>query len=259
MKNTLKNIINVFLSSAGLQIVRRTDLKPKFPVDYDKKSGEIIDLVRPFTMCCNDGLYTAIQAVKYVIEHKIVGDIVECGVWRGGCSMAMAQMLIELNSNDRQLWMFDTYEGMTAPTSEDVDKYGESASRRLDAEKKPNAEHSEGLNVWCYASMNDVRNNMSLINYPIKNIRLIKGDVLETLCKEIPDKIAILRLDTDWYESTKAELEILYPRLVKGGILIIDDYADWQGAKKAVDEYFFNLDSKPFLTRVDGSRVAVKV
>ena len=69
----------------------------------------------------------------------------------------------------------------------------------------------------------------------------IKGDVLKTLSKEenLPQQIALLRLDTDWYESTKFEMNVLYPRIIKDGVLLIDDYTDWQGCKKAVDEYFY--------------------
>ena len=74
----------------------------------------------------------------------------------------------------------------------------------------------------------------------INNIKFIEGEVEKTLLYEenLPKKISILRLDTDFYSSTKKELEILYPRLVSGGVCIIDDYGYWKGARQAVDEYF---------------------
>jgi hypothetical protein len=97
------------------------------------------------------------------------------------------------------------------------------------------------MSDWCYSSHDEVIKNISE-NTKIDNIFLIKGNVEQTLLEEknLPEKISILRLDTDWYASTKIELEVLYNKLVKGGILIIDDYGHWQGARKAVDEYFKN-------------------
>lgn len=85
---------------------------------------------------------------------------------------------------------------------------------------------------------------------------LIEGDVLETLVKtqNIPGKISVLRLDTDWYESTKKELEVLYPKLAVGGVLMIDDYGYWGGAKKAVDEYFADIP-RPFLQYTDSAGI----
>ena len=84
-----------------------------------------------------------------------------------------------------------------------------------------------------------------------KNVKLIQGDVAETLLesKNLPEKIAILRLDTDWYESTRIELERLYPLLEPGGVLIIDDYGHFDGARKAVDEYF--KAERPWMHYVD--------
>ena len=101
-------------------------------------------------------------------------------------------------------------------------------------------------------SLEDVKKNIKK-NTNIDNIFLIKGKVENTLRnkKKLPKKISILRLDTDFYESTKIELEILYPRIQSGGVLIIDDYGEWQGARKAVDEYFGN--GMPFLHIVDQS------
>jgi hypothetical protein len=90
-------------------------------------------------------------------------------------------------------------------------------------------------------------------------VNLVKGPVESTIPATIPDQLAILRLDTDWYESTKHELDHLYPRLVSGGILIIDDYGHWQGARQAVDEYFARQNLKPLLSRIDYTcRIMIK-
>jgi O-methyltransferase len=88
---------------------------------------------------------------------------------------------------------------------------------------------------------------------------LVPGRVEETLAFDLPDQIALLRLDTDWYESTKVSLEQLYPRLVPGGVLIIDDYGHWQGCRKAVDDYFYKTDQKILLQRIDYTgRIGIK-
>ena len=112
---------------------------------------------------------------------------------------------------------------------------------------------------WCYAPLDAVREAVLSSGYPSRKITFVKGRVEDTLPQAAPEKIAILRLDTDWYESTRHELETLYPRLVRGGVLILDDYGHWQGAKKAVDEYIEKNDLKLFLSRTDYTgRVAIK-
>ena len=104
-----------------------------------------------------------------------------------------------------------------------------------------------------------VKKNMASTDYPEENIIYIKGKIEETLPGYIPRKISILRLDTDWYESTKHELEHLYPILSPGGVLIIDDYGHFAGARKAVDEYFSGLEKPPYMPRIDYSgRIIIK-
>jgi len=110
--------------------------------------------------------------------------------------------------------------------------------------------------IRCYSPLEEVKRNMEATGYPPAQISYIKGKVEDTLPAEAPAQIAVLRLDTDWYESTRHELVHLYPRLSPGGVLIIDDYGYWTGARKAVDEYF--RDSL-FLGRIDDTgRIAIK-
>jgi hypothetical protein len=117
----------------------------------------------------------------------------------------------------------------------------------------------DGNNVWCVASQDDVERNLRLTDYPIDQFNFVRGDVAQTLKTQTPEQIAILRLDTDWYESTKVGLEVLYPRLVTGGVCIFDDYGHWQGARTAVDEYFAERGLRPFMHPIDFSgRVFVK-
>jgi len=199
-------------------------------------------------MTSPERLWATISATKYVIKKNIPGDFVECGVWRGGNSMAMALTLKSLDVIDRKLFLYDTFSGMTTPSHQDKDMMGVLAKDLLN-----NADKFNGNNVWAFASVKDVDNNMRGLNYPEENIRLIKGDVEITLKDEsiIPRSIALLRLDTDWYASTKIELEVLFPRLAIGGVCIIDDYGHWQGARSAVDEYLEENNLFPLLCVTD--------
>jgi O-methyltransferase len=193
-----------------------------------------------------------LQAIRYLNERAIGGDIVECGVWRGG-AMLLAKALCETSPVRRNFYLFDTFAGMSAPTEADITRDGKSAVQLYGQYQKPT--HSE----WCYASLDDVRENFRSNGLLDSSVNFVKGKVEETLRdpKNLPASIALLRLDTDFYESTRAEFEVLYPRLVSGGVLIIDDYGHWQGARKATDEYF--QGSRPLLVRLDSTaRLAVK-
>jgi hypothetical protein len=160
--------------------------------------------------------------------------------------MAIARTLIEVGATDRDLYLFDTYEGMTAPTKRDRDLWSRSAADLLGRTRK-----REGDTVWSLATEEEVRSNMAQTGYPMDRVHLVRGTVEETLPRAAPPAIALLRLDTDWYESTLHELRQLYPRLARGGALAIDDYGYWQGAREATDEYFASQDVRPILQRVD--------
>jgi O-methyltransferase len=186
------------------------------------------------------------DAVKYVVSNKVPGAFVECGVWRGGSMMAAALTLIELGDTSRELFLFDTFEGMTPPTAADTLTDGTPASEVLRG-----ARREDGSSYWCVADQRDVRENMLSTHYPSPKMKLVPGKVEETIPTHAPESIALLRLDTDWYESTRHELVHLYPRLAPHGVLIIDDYGHWQGARQAADEFFATLEVKPFMTRLD--------
>lgn len=207
---------------------------------------------KPYTMTSIERMYALYNAVRYTVQNNIEGDFVECGVWRGGSSMMIALTLLSLKVKDRKILLYDTFEGMSEPTDNDVDFKGGDADSLL----KQNIENKEN-SVWCLADLQDVQNNMTLTQYPLKNIQFIKGKVEETIPKSISEKIALLRLDTDWYESTAHELKYLYPILLQKGVLIIDDYGHWEGCKKAVDEYFSH--NTLLLNRIDYTgRIAIK-
>jgi O-methyltransferase len=229
-------------------------LEQKNP-DFDERTLGIIRRVTPFTMTSAQRVFALVQAVDYVVKAGIPGSIVECGVWKGGSMMAVAEALLSAQVTDRELYLFDTYEGMTRPGEADVSFAGEPASRWFDR-LKTNADSSD----WCRASMADVEQNLIGTGYPRDRMTFVKGKVEDTIPDAAPEQIAILRLDTDWYESTYHELLHLYPRLAPGGVLVIDDYGHWQGSKRAVDDYFAQHGRPVLLNRVDYSgRVAVKV
>lgn len=224
----------------------------------DFLSGEfetLYNLCQPFTMTSPERMYSLYQGVDYVLKNNIQGDFVECGVWRGGSSMLIASMLKRRNIRDRKLFMYDTYEGMSAPTADDMDFAG----RKADTLLKANVTNKE-TSVWCLADLQDVKNNMLKTGLPEDQIIYVQGKVEETLPGIMPGaEIALLRLDTDWYESTLHELIHLYPNLVTNGVLIIDDYGHWQGCRKAVDEYFQQNGISLLLQRIDYTgRIAIK-
>lgn len=194
--------------------------------------GQIRHIAAKYTMTSAERLNSLIRAVSYIIKEGISGGIVECGVWRGGSMLAAALTLKQLGISDRDLYLFDTYEGMTEPGEEDKDLHNVSAKELLQGE-----ERNRDSQIWCYAGLNEVKSTMGQSDYPASRINYIAGDVKETLPDQAPEEIALLRLDTDWYESTRHEMEVLFPKLSPGGVLIIDDYGHWKGAKQAVDEY----------------------
>jgi hypothetical protein len=210
----------------------------------------LADRVRPFTMTSDEKMYALYGALQHVVKMGVLGDVVECGVWRGGSAMLAALTLARLGDTSRTIWLYDTYEGMSEPTRLDVNRFGARASDLLD-----NLDRSAGeQNTWAFATLDDVRANMQSTGYP--RIRFVKGKVEDTIPGELPERISLLRLDTDWYESTRHELVHLWPRLEQGGVLILDDYGWWDGARRAVDEYRL----RELLIRVgtEGARIAVK-
>ena len=234
----------------GYKIERLDTPPPPRPVELDPQYAEILRRTAPFSMTGCERIAGLVDAVRYVSKSKIAGALVECGVWRGGSMMAAALALLE-SGEERDLYLFDTFAGMTEPSERDLDYTGGKA------EETYRSSLVDGRSDWCYASLDDVRANLASTGYPAQMCHFVKGDVLETIPAGAPAEIAILRLDTDWYESTRHELAHLFPRLAPGGILIVDDYGHWSGSRQAVDEYFG--EQPPFMFSVDYScRVIVK-
>jgi hypothetical protein len=195
-----------------------------------------------------------IDAVQYVVKNDIKGAMVECGVWKGGSSMAMALTLMKLDAENREIYLYDTFSGMSAPGDIDVSNIGTKAHEQF-SKSKISADASD----WCLSPLEEVKENLLSTGYPKEKTHFINGMVEETIPAIIPEKIALLRLDTDWYESTKHELTHLSPLLQPNGVLIVDDYGCWQGARKAVDEYISDFNIRIFFGRIDYTgRIAIK-
>ncbi len=225
-----------------------------FIAEIDENELEIIKKISNYSMSTPANHWAIIQSIKHISKYNIKGDFVECGVWKGGNLILFKIISDKFNLNNR-IYAFDTFEGMPEPGGEDFDLKGINAKQIYDKYRNKDIK-------WCYSNLEEVKSNIMSFNKKyIDEFNFIKGKVENTLIDErnLPEKISLLRLDTDFYESTKKELEVLYPRLSSGGVLIIDDYGHWKGTKKAVDEYFQLSKNFEWLHRIDyGSRLLIK-
>ena len=227
-------------------------LRPSQLSDLDAVDADTYARVAPFTMTTFERVAALCSAVRYVAKHRVPGAIVECGVWRGGSMMAIAETLLGVGVQEHDLYLFDTFSGMPPPGDLDIRYTGETAADILE---EP-AEHDR---VLASASLDEVRRNVLGVGYEPTRLHFVPGRVEDTIPDQAPPVIALLRLDTDWYESTRHELVHLYPRLSPGGVLLIDDYGCWLGARQATDEYIAEHGLRLLLNRIDSTaRIAVK-
>ena len=249
----------------ALRRVRGPAALPRSPANragsapVDEGDAAIIARAAPYTMTGEARLQALVDAVRYCVARAVPGDFAECGVWRGGSVLAMILTLQDLGVEDRDIHLFDTFDGMTEPTEHDVSPIDPPARQTWDdaraGERRPWGE------LFDPELFNEevVRETLLATGYPERRLHLVRGPVEETLPRDGPERLALLRLDTDWYESTRHELVHLYPRLASRGVLILDDYGWWGGARRAVDEYVSENDVPLLLNRVDyTARITVK-
>jgi len=251
-----ERIARRFLEAKGYTVTRAAPaaMPPTADMDGDAEFMSVYTRCAAFSMTSKERMYATYQAARFVATSQVEGDIVECGVWRGGSAMLIALTLLQLGHRWRRLYLYDTFAGMSAPSDQD---------RAFDDRPAVRVMEQAGLqqmSQWCLASIEDVRANVLSTGYPQDRLLLIKGKVEETIPAQIPARIALLRLDTDWYESTLHELTHLYPLLATAGVLIIDDYGYWKGAREATDQYFTQHGPPPLLSRIDCTgRIGLKI
>jgi hypothetical protein len=224
------------------------------PHHFEPELAALVKRVRRDTLTSAARIAAVRDATSYVVRAGIEGAFAECGVWRGGSMMAVALTLLELGERDRELYLYDTFTGMTEPTAEDLSSPydGYSPQRRWRRQRALGRE-------WAGVPAEVVRERVESTGYPPERIHLVEGRVEDTLPATAPERLALLRLDTDWYASTRHELLHLYPLLGDGGVLIVDDYGHYEGARQAVDEFFAERGETVLLQRIDYTgRMAVK-
>lgn len=251
----LAQLINRPLNWIGLKLVRLSSLEQLGAAAQTERSAdirsdaafmEIFLKVHDKTMVGLERSYVLYKTLNALLDQNIPGDLVECGVWKGGSCMLMAYVLQQRGETHRHIFLYDTFEGMTNPGEADGD-FEKGEWKRLQA--------NDQTSNWCRSPMEEVKANMKTTGYPAENIVYVKGKVEDTVPATAPSQIALLRLDTDWYASTQHELQYLFPLLTQRGVLLIDDYGAWQGARKATDEFF---QGKPYyILRIDHSGVVV--
>jgi O-methyltransferase len=243
----MKSLVRGVIRSLGFDIVRYRPRQEAttLPSDLGDDDRAILERIAGYTLTSVERQVALIQAARHVVRRGIPGCLVECGVWRGGSSMAVAMALAQEGDTSRDLYLFDTFEGMSPPTEADRTSDGTLARTHLERDV-------DRTGYWCVAGIGEVTKNMASTGYPHDRIHLVKGPVEATVPSRSPQgPVALLRLDTDWYESTKHELVHLFPLLSEGGALIIDDYGHWEGARRAVDEYLADQPRQFYLHRID--------
>jgi len=188
--------------------------------------------VRPYSMSGNARLRGLYWAIQHVVSHDVPGDIVECGTARGGSAALMGLTLKELRAR-RLLWVFDTFEGLPAPSKRDPD---------LDV-----ANLYTGSCVGTFDEVQELFEKLGIL----RDTHLIKGLFQTTVPKSEVGPIAVLHLDGDWYDSVRVCLDHLYDRVSSGGVIQIDDYGHWEGARAAVDDFMNKRAIHARLRRLD--------
>ena len=251
-QSILKKIIKKIISFLGFEIVRKNNFNDRwndYIIECDEEDNRIIGKATKYALCKKPNLWSLVQSIKYLSKKKISGDFVECGIFKGG-SLGLMAYYAEKYKFDCKLYGYDTFEDGFFKSSLN-DKDISLKNKKIIPEKKIHNFYPKKEEVVKILKTFFINEKYSP--------KLIKGDILKTLKEEdnIPKKISLLRMDTDLYLTTKLQLEVLYPRLERGGVLHIDDYGMCPGVKAAVDEYFINENI--WLHRVDLScRLMIK-
>jgi O-methyltransferase len=225
-----------------LSVPRRLALAVKAELRIWKETYElapVLDRVREYTMLPDAALIQLARQVRDVVAEGVPGDLVECGVWRGGAAFLMADVLLRAGVHDRRVWLFDSFAGLPQPSQQD----GARAMAFMTDVDNPwfldslASETSAGHSPL-RASLEDVQRSAEQLRLS-RYMKFVKGWFEETLptTRQRVGPIALLRIDADWYESVTVCLEQLYDQVSEGGLVILDDYYDWEGCAVAVHEF----------------------
>jgi len=258
---SIKTNIRKLIKKSGWELVRSsilTQMLHGIPTDYDVAHADTYQKVKDYTMTNSQRIVAICNATDYLTKNNIEGDIVGCGIWRGGAIMAAIDSLQKNEDVSREIYLYDTFEGMTTPAHQyDIKKGGNSGLGKTAEELYKTATAADL--IFCYSSLEEVKQNIESLNYPAGKIHYVKGMVEDTIPKIISQKIALLYFNICFYESTLHALKYLFPLLVPGGVIIIGDYGDWEGTRKAVDEYIEINKIRLLLNRIDQTgRVGIK-
>jgi O-methyltransferase len=245
MKTNLGNLINK--AKSLLHDSNAND----WPVETNEIDKINFELVKPYTGISKNRAFALMQATRYIINNKIPGDFVECGVAKGGSAMLIALTLKSLGVNDRDIYLYDLFGKRPKYSEWDVEiQSGKSVRDYYDLVDQGDKKAAKN---WEFYSTDEVLGNIRTTGYIESRIHFIEGDVCDTLSRSSHKQVALIRLDTDFYDSTKHELDTLYPVLADKGVVIIDDYGHWYGARKATEEFLVSLPSQPLLFYVDST------
>ena len=202
------------------------------PIEATFEDKKILSMAGKYAAMSTARVYSLVRAAQYVVKHDIPGVAVVCGVGLGGSALALARAFRNAGETDREIWLYDTFDSEKRP---ELDDYRSPIDYVKTILKKRCPEYNQDAFVF------------------------VKGMVEDTIPGKMPAVISILHADTDWYDSTKHELKHLYPRITRGGVILIDDYGVWEGARRATDEYFEELSEPILLHAVDHTgRMGVK-
>jgi hypothetical protein len=252
----MKAYLQRSLSRLGIRIITRNS--PEFdplPRNVEPEFLRVHQACAAYTCTSFEAQYGLWRAAEYAVRCDVPGDFVECGVYKGGSVMVAAMAFSHFGDVRRRFWLYDTFEGMTEPTARDVDFSGRTPHQHLSTWS------ARSMDAMAYSPLEEVRQNLARTGLAPERFVTVKGKVEDTIPGAVPDgPISILRLDTDWYESTRHELVHLFPRLSPGGVLIVDDYLFWRGSREACDEYIRQHQVKILLNRLDraGAVIGIK-
>ncbi|BAS56440.1 MULTISPECIES: TylF/MycF/NovP-related O-methyltransferase [Leptolyngbya] len=186
----------------------------------------LLQQVQPYTLCTSDRLTNLAALCEYLNLNQIDGDFVECGTYKGGSAAVISTFL-----EDRHLWLYDSFAGMPPTTAKDGD----------DAK------------VWvgeCVGTIEDLKTILHTVGTDEQSYTIRKGWFETTFQAELPEKVALLHCDADWYDSVTLVLETFYPRIVTGGCIVLDDFGYWEGCREAFYDFCDRHHEKPVLERV---------